>query len=271
MNPVLKSQALAAGHADALPLSLLNDYLYCPRRAALKIVEGWRSENEHTVHGDIVHEHADLPGYEVAKGVKVLRALPVFSDRLGLSGKCDVVEAVLSAECGVRNAKCDAGGQEKERPEALSYPGLQGTETASSPRPSPPEVEREKAGHGGGYRVLVPVEYKKGKRRRFENDDAQLCAQALCLEEMFGMPVERGAVFHAESKRRREVVFTPELRMLTMKAIAELHELLASHQVPAAVFKPACEECSLFEICLPKATAAESRAGRLSAALFKAD
>src|SRR6266566_7677829 len=86
---------------EALPLSLLNDFLYCPRRAALKIVEGWREENEHTVRGDIVHEHADLPGYEVAKGVKVLRALPVFSDRLGLSGKCDVVEAVLSAECRV--------------------------------------------------------------------------------------------------------------------------------------------------------------------------
>ena len=143
--------------------------------------------------------------------------------------------------------------------------------SASSPPPSPPEAERGKAGHAGGYKILVPVEYKKGKRRRFENDDAQLCAQALCLEEMFGMPVERGAVFHAESKRRREVVFTPELRALTMRAIEELHEIVAVGRVPAAIFKPACEECSLFEICLPKATAAESRAGRLSAALFKAD
>ena len=77
---------------EPLPLSLLNDLLYCPRRAALKAVEGWRAANEHTVRGDIVHEHADLPGYEVAKGVTVLRALPVWSERLGLSGKCDVVE-----------------------------------------------------------------------------------------------------------------------------------------------------------------------------------
>ena len=59
----------------------------------MKVVEGWRSENEHTVKGDIVHKHADLPGYEIANGLKLLRALPVFSDRLGLSGKCDVVEA----------------------------------------------------------------------------------------------------------------------------------------------------------------------------------
>ena len=63
---------------DPLPLSLLNDYLYCRRRAALKMVEGWRSANQHTARGDIVHEHADLPGYEIAKGVTLLRALPVW-------------------------------------------------------------------------------------------------------------------------------------------------------------------------------------------------
>ena len=57
-----------------LPLSLLNDYLYCNRRAALKVVEGWRAANAHTLRGDIVHEHADLAGYEVVKGVTLLRA-----------------------------------------------------------------------------------------------------------------------------------------------------------------------------------------------------
>src|SRR5665213_4370258 len=77
---------------EPLALSLLNDFLYCPRRAALKVVEGWRSGNQHTARGDIVHEHADLRGYEVVQGVQLLRALPVFSDRLGLSGKCDIVE-----------------------------------------------------------------------------------------------------------------------------------------------------------------------------------
>ena len=95
-----------------LPLSLLNDLLYCPRRAALKVVEGWRGANEHTVRGDILHEHADLPGYEVAKGVTLLRALPVWSDRLGLSGKCDVVEVqglnskVQSLESEDQGAEC---------------------------------------------------------------------------------------------------------------------------------------------------------------------
>jgi CRISPR-associated exonuclease Cas4 len=220
---------------EALPLSLLNDLLYCPRRAALKAVEGWREANEHTVRGDIVHEHADLPGYEVAKGVTVLRALPVWSDRLGLSGKCDVVEA-RSLKSGVQSLKSMA---ETERPDV------------------------------GCHASLVPVEYKKGKRRAFENDDAQLCAQGLCLEEMFGVRVERGAVFHAASKRRREVEFTAELRKLTEEAIAELHRLAASGSVPAAVFKPACEECSLFKICLPQVTSQPTGLERAGRRLFE--
>jgi CRISPR-associated exonuclease Cas4 len=199
---------------EPLPLSLLNDYLYCPRRAGLKIIEGWRAENEHTVRGDIVHEHADLPGYEVAKNVTLLRALPVFSDRLGLSGKCDVIEQ-----------------------------------------------------HADG--TLLPVEYKKGKRRQFENDDAQLCAQALCLEEMFNVAIPRGAVFHAESKRRRDVIFTSELRRLTEQAVNELHRLTDAGQAPLAQFKPACEECSLFKICLPRVTSQPASLRRATAQLFE--
>lgn len=200
--------------SDALALSLLNDFLFCPRRAALKAVDGCWGENVHTVKGDLAHEHADLPGYEVAKGVKLLRALPLFSDRLGLSGKCDIVE---------QNAEG----------------------------------------------ALSPVEYKKGPRRKFINDDAQLCAQALCLEEMFGKAVLRGAVFHAASKRRRDVEFTPQLRSATEEAIAAMHLLVETGNIPRAVFKPACEECSLYEICLPKLTSRPSGLEQAARRLFQ--
>jgi CRISPR-associated exonuclease Cas4 len=115
----------------------------------------------------------------------------------------------------------------------------------------------------------VPVEYKKGKRREFENDDAQLCAQALCLEEMFSIPIQCGAVFHAESKRRRDVVFTPELRSLTEQAIKELHRLIDAEQAPLAQFKPACEECSLFNICLPRVTSQPALLRRAMTQLFE--
>lgn len=239
---------------EPLPLSLLNDYLYCPRRAALKVVEGWRSANQHTERGDIVHEHSDLAGYEVVKGVTLLRALPVFSERLGLNGKCDIVEV---------------------------HPGGTG-DSPVLPGDSPGNASLRSIPHSAlpPPRYLLPVEFKLGKRRQWENDDAQLCAQALCLEEMFGTAIPRGAVFHADSKRRREVEFTGELRQRTLAAITELHSLSASNgeragvrcrdaALPAAVFKPACEECSLFDICLPKATSADRRAERLAGELFQ--
>jgi len=204
-----------ATNREELPLSLLNDFLYCPRRAALKVVEGWRSANEHTARGDIVHEHADLPGYEVAKGATLLRALPVFSERLGLSGKCDIVE--------------------------------QRTD--------------------GSY---FPVEFKVGRRREFENDDAQLCAQALCLEEMLGVTIPRGAIFHAQSKRRREVEFDAELRARTEKAAADLHQLQTSESIPPAPYvEGRCEECSLFEICLPRLTQAQAASTTASAVCIR--
>jgi CRISPR-associated exonuclease Cas4 len=219
---------------EALPLSLLNDYLYCSRRAALKIVEGWREANVHTERGDIVHEHTDLAGYEVAKGVMLWRSLPVFSERLGLNGKCDIVEV----------------------------------EPAANPKS---EFLIPKS--------LFPVEFKLGKRRKWENDDAQLCAQALCLEEMFSRPVPRGAVFHADSKRRREVEFTAELRARTLEAVAALHDLVAQSgtsgpdaqipPLPPAVWKPACEECSLFNICLPRVISAPDKLAKAAAALFR--
>lgn len=212
-----------------IPLSALNQFLFCPRRAALIHVEGIFKDNHHTLRGDIVHEHADFAGYEVVKGTTLLRALPVWSERLGLSGKCDIVEAELRSPSS--NMKFEISD----------------------------------------LKSLKPVEFKLGKRRQWENDDAQLCAQALCLEEMFNTSIPRGAVFHADSKRRREVEFTSELRLRTERSIAELHAMMDSGDVPAAEFKPACEECSLFDICLPKATCAESKTARLSKLLFQTD
>jgi CRISPR-associated exonuclease Cas4 len=104
-----------------------------------------------------------------------------------------------------------------------------------------------------GPDVPFPVEYKRGKRRKWDNDDTQLCAQALCLEEMLGTAVPRGAIFHIKTKRRREVVFTPTLRSETEATARRLHELISSGITPPPVPKPQCKGCSLLEICMPKA------------------
>lgn len=253
------------GEREYIPLSALNHYLFCPRRAALIHVEGIFEDNHHTLRGDLVHEHADMPGYEVAKGVTLLRALPVWSERLGLNGKCDIVEVhrVAASQPVLRSGTAEGGQSAAIIPQPPATP----LSTLRSPF------------------ALLPVEFKLGKRRKWENDDAQLCAQALCLEEMFALAIPRGAVFHADSKRRREVEFTAELRQRTETAIAALHALLHGSssssssevaitgtldpQLPPAEYRDACQECSLFEICLPKATGLDSPAGRLSKQLFQ--
>jgi CRISPR-associated exonuclease Cas4 len=114
-----------------------------------------------------------------------------------------------------------------------------------------------------------PVEYKHGKRRRWDNDDVQLCAQALCLEEMFETAVPAGAVFHSRSGRRREVVFDDALRRQTEEAVVRLHELLKSNVTPPPVVHPKCRQCSLYQVCLPELVANRSAYERAARTLFQ--
>jgi len=183
---------------EPIIISALNEYVFCPRRCALKFVEGWWGDNEHTALGTLLHDHADAPGYEMDEGVKLLRGLPLFSRRYGITGKADIVE--------MRSG------------------------------------------------VPAPVEYKKGRRRKFENDDIQLCAQALCLEEMFSMAVPEGFIYHAASKRRRRVVFDERLRRETEETIQAVRQLITQGEVPPAVLKPRCDGCSLRSVCMPELT-----------------
>lgn len=104
-----------------------------------------------------------------------------------------------------------------------------------------------------GPDVPFPIEYKRGKRKKWDNDEVQLCAQALCLEEMLGVAVPRGAIFHIKTKRRREVEFTLALRGKTESAVWRLHDLIVAGITPPPVLKPQCQGCSLAEICMPKA------------------
>ena len=98
-----------------------------------------------------------------------------------------------------------------------------------TPPRSPDDIRNE---------VPFPVEYKRGKRKWWDNDDVPLCAQALCLEEILGVSVPRGAIFHIKSKRRREVIFTDKLRIKTEATAARLQELIAAGVTPPPVLKP---------------------------------
>lgn len=100
-----------------------------------------------------------------------------------------------------------------------------------------------------------PVEYKSGPRRGSIHDDIQICAQAMCLEEMLGCDVPGGAVYHYASRRRREVAFDDALRSLTEETIREVRRLLVTSTIPPPVADARCPKCSLFDACMPFALA----------------
>ena len=100
--------------------------------------------------------------------------------------------------------------------------------------------------------VPFPVEYKRGKPKKDNCDKVQLCAQALCLEEMLDVEVPSGALFYGKKRRRTDVVFDSALRRQTEDTAMHLHELIASGRTPKPVYTPKCDSCSLAKICLPK-------------------
>lgn len=104
---------------------------------------------------------------------------------------------------------------------------------------------------GGGERAF-PVEYKRGKPKRHRADEAQICAQAMCLEEMTGLPVPEGALYYAQTKRRVTVSIDASLRALTEAAIADLSYLFATRNTPPPTpHRARCRACSLLELCRP--------------------
>jgi len=214
---------------DLLPLSALNDLLYCNRRCWLHRVAGIDADNAYTLMGKFDHERADDPSVENRPGIRIERALPLVSRELGLIGRADIVEF---------------------RP---PEPG----------RPQPGQSETHMLQTAGqdarALSVPYPVDYKHGPKRKFDNDDVQLCAQAMCLEEMLGVVVPAGAIFHATSKRRREVVFTDSLRQQVRRAALALHDLFRRTEAPPASIRPQCEGCSMHPHCLPEAAEAGPR------------
>lgn len=108
--------------------------------------------------------------------------------------------------------------------------------------------------------TAYPVEYKRGKAKLHRADEVQLCAQALCLEEMSGRSVPEGALFYGETKRRVIVHFDTPLRELTETTIASLRDLFAAERTPPAKYRAdRCRACSLIEMCLPKASSRSAR------------
>ena len=204
-----------------LPLSALQHLLFCPRQCGLIHLEGLWAENRLTVEGQQLHRKAHEGADERRGRTWIVRGLPLRSERLGLVGKADVVEF---------------------------QPPPQGdlTEIAAA------GLFRSLRHDPAGWRI-TPVEYKRGKPKADDTDRVQLCAQALCLEEMLGVAIEAGALFYGRNRRRTDVAFDEPLRATTAETAARLHALIASGQTPPARRERKCQSCSLVELCLPAA------------------
>lgn len=194
---------------DYIPLSWLSQADYCLRRAALLLNERIWVENVDTAKGRSEHRRVHDQRVERRGDSLKLYEYTVFSNSLGIWGKCDCIEARRWEQgCSIR---------------AADFP-----------------VQ------------LYPVEYKHGSVRQEHSYMVQLCAQAMCLEEMFSTHISSGAIFFISAHRRLEVEFSNQLRADVTDRAAALRRLWETHNIPPAEYSAKCKRCSIREYCMPK-------------------
>jgi len=199
---------------EFIHINLLQHYAFCPRQCALIYIENIWDENLFTIRGNILHEKVDSDADEKRDNLKIVRGLRIHSYRYGLVGKCDVVE--------IRSER----------------------------------VETTRKGYANGDRRVIkvlPVEYKAGKPKSSNIDKIQLCAQVLCLEEMLQTQITTGAFFYGAIRRREFITIDDQLRIETAKVIKEVHDILSANVVPHERYSPKCRNCSIINLCQPKA------------------
>ena len=198
---------------DMLMLSGIQHFRFCPRQWALIHIDQKWEDNRLTIEGELLHKNVDDPFYRQKCGDFIsLRSVNIASHELGLYGVTDVVE--LHPTDKVNNSIIS--------PE---YPGLW---------------------------VPYPVEYKHGKPKRNEIDEVQLAAQAICLEEMYNIRIEKGAFYYAETRHRTEIKFTNDLRKIVYESALEMHKCFSSGKLPKIKRGKYCEKCSLKNLCMPE-------------------
>jgi len=205
-------------------LSALQHLMFCERQCALIHIEQQWKDNSLTLEGSHLHRKVDDTGprRERRNDLVILRGLALRSLKLGLSGRADVVE----------------------------FNKLSGSSSESSiTKGLEPAVRLKEL---KGWWRPFPVDYKRGRPKVDRCDDVQLCAQALCLEEMLGASVRDGALFYGKIEHRKDIAFDSDLRDITRNAARRLHELIGNAQTPRAVKEPKCKNCSLVNLCLPE-------------------
>jgi CRISPR-associated exonuclease Cas4 len=204
-----------ADQSDPIMVSALEHYSYCPRQCALIHLEHVWDENVYTMRGRDTHERVDKTSSRAEEGVRVERALPIWSRRLNLTGRADVVEF-----------------------------------------------------HGD---TPYPVEYKSGRHRRGHSESLQLCAQAICLEEMFGVTVDKGALYWHGSRERKEIALIASLKEQVEIIAKKTHWMISENHIPPPVNDARCKDCSLREACMPGVIDNKAKARNAAKELFTVD
>lgn len=193
------------GTEIVVPVSAIEHYEYCARQCALIHVDGVWSDNRHTVRGKHGHRRVDSGAHRHERGRLVLRAIPLWSEAHGLSGRADAVEV--------------------------------------------------------SGKSVRPVEYKAGTRHG-RAADLQVCAQALCLEEMLGLEVPHGFVWYGATRQRSRVDFTESLRADVLAIVEAIRNQMVSGDLPPAPNDARCPECQLLHHCLPEISDGRDRVTR---------
>ncbi len=198
---------------ELIPLSALQHFVFCRRQCALIHLDGVWTENRLTAEGRAMHDRVDSRVHESRRDTCVAATLRLVSHKLGVAGVADMVEFHRVRDDAPDGAKL--------------------------------------AGKSGRW-IPFPVEYKHGKPNGRQADEVQLCAQAMCLEEMLNVAVPCGALFYGKTRHRLDVNFDAALRTLTEETARGVHALFAAGDVPPAEYGPWCESCSLQDACQPR-------------------
>ncbi len=202
---------------DMIMISALQHYAFCPRQCALIHLEQVWSENYLTASGQALHSHVDANNHETRRDIHKATSVRLASGKYGICGITDMLEY----------HKQDSNKNEYGEVNAVKLKGL------------------------FDYWRPFPVEYKHGKPKEHDADRIQLCAQALCLEEMLSVTIREGALFYAKTRRREDVVFDNDLREKTISIINSIRLMIENRITPAPEFDSKCNSCSLIAECKP--------------------
>lgn len=216
--------------SELLLISGLQHLMFCEKQWSLIHVEKLWAENILTVEGAHLHDNVHSIGLKSRGDIKLATGLRLRSSELGLYGIADMVEFVLDNINGVKI---------------------------------------QSAGFGKKLWMPYPVEYKRGRVRPDNADEVQLCAQALCLEEMLGAKIALGAVYYGEPRKRSEIQLSAALRENVRRIIARGRALLEGEESAIPNKGKHCKNCSMKEFCMPEVTFSADASEKYINSLYK--